>query len=81
MTKNLSIRDVPDDLVDLVKERAAKNHRSTRGELLAIIEEAVRRPARLTPHDLLMRARRLGLKTEGDSVEIVREMRDERYGG
>jgi antitoxin FitA len=80
MSKNLSIRDVPDELVDLVKERADKNHRSMRGELLTIIEEAVRRPSRPTPHDLLMRARQLGLKTDS-SVEIIRKMRDERYGG
>jgi antitoxin FitA len=80
MPINLSIKNAPDDLVELVKERAAKNHRSLRGELLAIIEEAVRQPAPLTPHDLLVRARQLGLKTES-SVEIIRKMRDERYGG
>jgi antitoxin FitA len=83
MPVNLSIKNAPDDLVQLVKERAEKNHRSLRGELLAIIEEAVRRPrpARMTPHEILEQGRRLGLKTASDSVEIIRKMRDERYGG
>jgi antitoxin FitA len=82
MPKNLSIRDVPDDLVELVKERAAKNHRSTRGELLAIIEEAVRRPRppRMTLHEVYEQGKKLGLKTSS-SVEFIRKMRDERYGG
>jgi hypothetical protein len=34
----------------------------------------------MTPHELLERARELGLKTSS-SVEIIRKMRDERYGG
>lgn len=82
MPINLSIKNAPDDLVELVKERAQKNHRSLRGELLAIIEEAVRRPrpARMTLHEILEQGRRLGLTTAGDSVEIIRKMRDERYG-
>ena len=82
MPVNLSIKNAPDDVVELVKERAQKNHRSLRGELLAIIEEAVRsQPVRLTPHELLERGRKLGLRTASDSVEIIRKMRDERYGG
>lgn len=82
MPIDLSIKNAPDDIVELVKERAQKNHRSLRGELLAIIEEAVRRPqpARMTPHELLERAKMLGLKTSS-SVETIRKMRDERYGG
>jgi len=83
VSKNLSIRDVPDDLVELVKERAGKNHRSLRGELLAIIEEAVKptRLVRMTPREILEQGRKLGLRTASDSVEIIRKMRDERYGG
>ena len=82
MPVNLSIKNAPDDLVELVRKRAEKNHRSLRGELLAIIEEAVRQPrsGKMTPHEVLEQARRLGLKTEDSSVEIVRKMRDERYG-
>jgi plasmid stability protein len=83
MPVNLSIKNAPDDIVELVKERAQKNHRSLRGELLAIIEEAVRqpRPAQMTLHEIIEQGRRLGLRTASDSVEIIRKMRDERYGG
>jgi plasmid stability protein len=65
MPVNLSIKNAPDDVVELVRERAQKNHRSLRGELLAIIEEAVRppRPARMSIDDILAQGRRLGLET------------------
>jgi plasmid stability protein len=78
MPVNLSIKNAPDDVVQRVKERAQKNHRSLRGELLAIIEDAVGPERRLTPHDLLVQARKLGLKAPSDSVTIVRAMRDGR---
>ena len=47
MTVNLSIREVPDDWAEKLKERARRNHRSQQGELLAILEEALR-PGRLS---------------------------------
>ena len=83
MPVNLSIKNAPDDLVKLVKERAQRNHRSLRGELLSIIEAAVRptRSSRLTIDDIITENRRRGLRTASDSVDIVRRMRDERYGG
>jgi plasmid stability protein len=37
---NLSIKDVPEDLAQRLRERAARNHRSLQGELMAIIEQA-----------------------------------------
>ncbi len=39
---NLSVKDVPDDLAERLRQRAARNHRSLQGELMAIIEQAVR---------------------------------------
>jgi hypothetical protein len=41
MTVNLSVKDVPDDLAQRLRERAARHHRSLQGELMAIIEQAV----------------------------------------
>ena len=38
MTVTLSIKNVPDELAQRLKERAALNHRSLQGELMAIIE-------------------------------------------
>ena len=43
---NLSIKDVPDDLAERLRQRAARNHRSLQGELMAIIEQAARAEAR-----------------------------------
>ena len=81
MSVNLSIKNAPDDLVMLLKARAARNHRSMQGEVLAILDEAVRSPRRLTPDEFLAEIRKLGFKTPSESAEIIRKMRDERYGG
>jgi plasmid stability protein len=78
MPVNLSVKNAPDDIVKRLKERAAKHHRSLQGELLAIIEEAVRPPGRLTPRDVLAEVRRLGLQTPAEAVAIVRANRDGR---
>lgn len=40
MAVNISIKSVPDELAQRLRERAARNHRSLQGELLAIIEKA-----------------------------------------
>jgi len=37
---NLSIKDVPESLAEALRQRAARNHRSLQGELMAIIERA-----------------------------------------
>ena len=37
---NLSIKDVPAPLAEALRQRAARNHRSLQGELMAIIETA-----------------------------------------
>jgi plasmid stability protein len=80
MPVNLSIKNAPDDLVALLRARAECNHRSMQGEMLAILEQAVREPRRLTPMELLAEVRKLGLRTPSESAEIIRKMRDERYG-
>jgi plasmid stability protein len=38
---NLSIKDVPEAWAESLRQRAARNHRSLQGELMAIIEKAV----------------------------------------
>lgn len=45
MALNLSIKDVPEDLAERLRQRAARNHRSLQGELMAIIEQAARADA------------------------------------
>lgn len=41
---NISIKDVPDQWAEALRQRAARNHRSLQGELMAIIERAVQEP-------------------------------------
>lgn len=76
MPVNLSIKNAPDEIVDRVRRRAERNHRSLQGELLAIIEAAVQSEGALTPTQLLQEVRRLGLRTPADSVAIIRGERD-----
>ncbi|HDL85815.1 MAG TPA: Arc family DNA-binding protein [Candidatus Acetothermia bacterium] len=77
MAVNLSIKNVPDELAQLLRERARSNHRSLQGELMAILEEelTVRRG---TVDQAYQRVRKLGLKTASGTVAMVRESRDAR---
>jgi len=76
MPVNLSIKNAPDDVVARLRERAAQNHRSLQGELLAIIEDAVQPRAWLTPKEILAKVRALGIHSESDSVAMIRADRD-----
>lgn len=81
MSVNLSIKDVPDDLAARLRRRAQRNHRSLQGELRAIIEAA--EPAREQGFDaaaFLAEMRALGPESPSESTEMVRRMRDTRYG-
>jgi len=78
MPVNLSIKNVPDEIADELRERAARNHRSLQGELMAIIEEAAGKKSPLTPSEFLAGIRTLGLRTPAESRSMVREDRDAR---
>ncbi len=78
MPVNLSVKNAPDPLVQRLKERAKRHHRSLHGELLVILEEAVRRDESLAPKDVLDEVRRLGLRTPGESARMIRKDRDAR---
>ena len=54
MPVTLSVKNVPAKLAENLRQRAARNHRSLQGELMAILEEVVGEPdgaslARSTP--------------------------------
>jgi antitoxin FitA len=78
MPVNLSIKNVPDEIAEELRERAARNHRSLQGELLAIIEEAAGGKSPLSPSDFLAGVSALGLRTPSESRSMVREDRDAR---
>lgn len=75
---NISIKNAPDDLVVLLKERARRNRRSMQRELLAIIDNAVRGPRYLTADEVFARARALQLAPHPEAAAIVRSDRDRR---
>ena len=78
MPVNLSIKNVPDELVEHLRRRAAEYHRSLQGELMAIIEASVRTEKTLTPHEALARVRRLGLRSPSESASMIRQDRNAR---
>jgi plasmid stability protein len=78
MPVNLSIKNAPDDVVQRLRTRAERHHRSLQGELLAIIEAAVQEDVHTAPGDILAEVRRLVLRTPGEGVTIIRAHRDGR---
>ena len=78
MAVNFSIKNVPDEIAEELRERAARNHRSLQGELMAIIEAAVGKESPLSPSEFLDGVRTLGLRTPAESRSMLREDRDAR---
>lgn len=78
MPVTLSIKNVPDELAAALRAKAAGNHRSLQGELMAIIEEAAGRKSPLSPSDFLAGVRALKLHTPAESRAMVREDRNGR---
>ena len=76
MPVSLSIKNVPDELAQKLRERAKRNHRSLQGELLAILEGELEEGERLTPREVLRRVRATGLRTPDESTAMIRADRD-----
>jgi plasmid stability protein len=79
MPVNLSIENVPDEVVERLSRRAARNRRSLQDELLAIIEDAAgveQRPNGVA--EVLAEVRKMGLKTPREAAAIIRIHRDRR---
>lgn len=91
MPVNFSIKNVPDDVAQALRERAVRNHRSLQGELMAVLTEAARRGhgsgleplvtrKPMTVEEAARRARELFPGGTESSVEFIRRDRDERAG-
>ena len=74
---NLSIKNVPQSLVERLRIRARRNHRSLQGEMLSILEQTVQ-PKQMTLECALQQIAELGLETGNEAVGMVREDRDSR---
>jgi antitoxin FitA len=75
MALSLSIKNVPDDLARALRERAQRNHRSIQGELMDILESAVR-PRPFPALELQREIRALGLKTPSQATRMIRADRN-----
>lgn len=73
-TVTLSVKNVPRDLAQRLRERAERNHRSLQGELLAILTDAGHVT---TIGELAAFVKRIGLKTPSESAAMLRA---DRYG-
>lgn len=77
----LLVRELDDEIVRLLKQRAASHGRSAEAEHRAILESALR-PAGEAPWQV---AKRLQDETRGrggpDSADIIRHYRDTRHSG
>ena len=74
---NLSIKNVPEEVVDRLKQRAKTHHRSLQGELLSLLEAGAG-PRKLTVWELYQRVQDLDFSTPSESTQIIREDRDSR---
>ena len=78
MPVNLSIKNTPDIVVQRLRQRAERHHRSLQGELMAIVEAAVREDHAMSAADALAEVTRLALHTPAEAASIVRADRDGR---
>ncbi|MFB6357296.1 MAG: Arc family DNA-binding protein [bacterium] len=73
---DLSIKNVPEEIAELLRKRAERNNRSLQGELKTILEETVK-PSSLSLDEVNRRLKQSDLRTEGNSARIIRSLRDE----
>jgi hypothetical protein len=75
--RDLSIKGVPEEQVNRLRERAKANHRSLQGERRALIDEAISGPPRrLTVEEISERVGRLRLTRPDAAARLIREDRD-----
>jgi plasmid stability protein len=91
MAVSLSVKNVPEELAERLRRRAARNHRSLQRELLSILEAAAGHVAdpghdavaalgrdTITIEELVESSRKLFPQGTESSVELIRQMRDSR---
>ena len=78
MPVNLSIKNVPDQLAERLRQRADSAHRSMQGELMAILEAALDARPPLQPEQIIDRLAAIGLRTKREAATDVRRDRDGR---
>ena len=77
MPTDVSVKKVPDEIMEKLRKRAKLHHRSIQDELMAILEQATETTG-LTFEQADTRIKALHLKTGNESTAWIREMRDAR---
>ena len=75
---NLSIKNVPEEVVRKLRSRASRQHRSLQGELLHIVQAAAEQEGGSDVSGVLAEVRRRGIRSQSTSAEMIREDRDGR---
>ena len=74
---SLTVKNIPDEMLAQLRERARGNHRSLQGEVMIILEEAIHYK-KLSLDQVRKRVEELGISTGDDSTTWIRELRDAR---
>jgi hypothetical protein len=78
MPVNLSIKNVPDELVEKLRQRAKLAHRSLQGELMVILEQALCDDGTLPLGIIREKIQSYGVRTPDEATRMIREDRDAR---
>ena len=76
MPVDLSIKGLPDALVEALRRRAAQHNRTVDQEVVGILEATVTAEGEYTIDDLLADVQAMSLRSPSDSVAMIREDRD-----
>ena len=71
----LTVKNVPEEMLVLLRDRAKRHHHSLQGELMIILEEAIA-PTKLSLDQVRRRVGELGISIGDDSTRWIRELRD-----
>jgi len=74
MPSTMTIKNIPQNLYEMLKQNAAINHRSINKEVIALIEDALS-VKKVSPEDFLVSVRRLREKTK--KVELTDDFIDQ----
>lgn len=70
------MKNLPEALVEQLRARARRHHRSLQGEVVAILEAALR-PQRLSAEELHALIREMGLATPDEATGMIRKEREQ----
>ncbi len=77
MSVNITIRDIPDEVYEKIKQQAELHHRSVNSEVIYILKQMVR-SHRVDPQEIIARAKKLKKNAKGSlSIEEIQQAIDQ----